>query len=246
MSDSQTDHDDQIALKKRARRRLIGAAVFATTAAVVLPMVMDREPPPALPNIELRIPAQEKGFVPPPTRAAVPTVAEPVPVADAAKPAVPAQAPSATPTKPADAPKAAEAAVAKAAAEPATKPKTVAEPAAKPKAESKPAPKVDEKKPGTAREGEARRAQAILDGQDKVADAPHVVLIGAFANPGNVENIRKKLSEMGIKVYTEALDSPQGKKTRVRAGPFPNREAAEKAAARMKSIGVGGVVAAKS
>ena len=51
--------------------------------------------------------------------------------------------------------------------------------------------------------------------------------------------------EIGIKVITEPLDSPEGKKTRVRAGPFASREAAEKALEKMKRIGVGGVVAAK-
>lgn len=73
-----------------------------------------------------------------------------------------------------------------------------------------------------------------------------MVLIGAFSNEANVANLRKKLGEQGIKVYTEALDSPQGKKTRVRAGPFPSREAAEKALDKMKRIGVSGVVTAKS
>ena len=52
-------------------------------------------------------------------------------------------------------------------------------------------------------------------------------------------------SELGVKVFTEPLDSPEGKKTRVRAGPFPNREAADKALDKMKRIGVNGVVAAK-
>jgi DedD protein len=232
MSDPLND-DDQIELKKRARRRLIGALVFATAAAVVLPMVMDKEPPPAQPHIDLRIPAQDKGFVPPPARPAVPSVAEPVPAQTAAEP------PKAVPAPP-EAPKVA--AVAK------PEPPVAEAPAAKP--EARPAPKAKpEAKPVAAAKGsEAQRAQAILNGQEvkPVAEAPHVVLIGAFANPGNVENLRKKLGELGIKVYTEPLDSPQGKKTRVRAGPFPSRDAAEKAAARMKAIGVGGVVAAKS
>ena len=92
---------------------------------------------------------------------------------------------------------------------------------------------------------EAKRAQALLDGKSgesaaAAGDGPHVVLIGAFSNPGNVQTLQKKLGELGLKVYTESLDSPQGKKTRVRAGPFPSREAAERAVARMKSIGVGG------
>ncbi len=72
-----------------------------------------------------------------------------------------------------------------------------------------------------------------------------MILIGAFANPANVKQLQSKISELGIKTYTEALDSPEGKKTRVRAGPFPNREAAEKALDKMKRIGVSGVVAAK-
>ncbi|MGL5632751.1 MAG: SPOR domain-containing protein, partial [Azovibrio sp.] len=73
----------------------------------------------------------------------------------------------------------------------------------------------------------------------------HVVLIGAFTNEGNVKNLKSKLGELSIPVYTEPLDSPQGRKTRVRAGPFPDRTAAEKALEKMKRIGVSGVVVAK-
>ncbi|MCL2525209.1 MAG: SPOR domain-containing protein [Betaproteobacteria bacterium] len=69
------------------------------------------------------------------------------------------------------------------------------------------------------------------------------MLIGAFANEANVRNLQSKLGELGIKMYTEPLDTPQGRKTRVRAGPFASREAAEKALERMKKIGVSGVVA---
>ena len=72
-----------------------------------------------------------------------------------------------------------------------------------------------------------------------------MILIGAFANPANVKQLQTKLGELGIKVYTEVLESPQGNKTRVRAGPFPNRDAADKALEKMKRIGVNGVVAAK-
>ena len=46
-------------------------------------------------------------------------------------------------------------------------------------------------------------------------------------------------------MFTEPLDSPQGKKTRVRAGPFTSREAADKALEKMKRIGVNGVVSGK-
>ena len=72
-----------------------------------------------------------------------------------------------------------------------------------------------------------------------------MILIGAFSNPANVKQLQTKIGELGIKVYTEPLDSPEGKKTRVRAGPFANRDAADKALEKMKRIGVNGVVAVR-
>ena len=117
----------------------------------------------------------------------------------------------------------------------------------------KPAEKAVDKAP--ADNSEAQRAAAILAGKpveprDKPAAAANgngqfVILIGAFANPANVKQLQSKIGEMGIKVFTEPLESPGGTKTRVRAGPFPNREAADKALEKIKRIGVNGVVAAK-
>ncbi|MDR3220495.1 MAG: SPOR domain-containing protein [Candidatus Accumulibacter sp.] len=73
-----------------------------------------------------------------------------------------------------------------------------------------------------------------------------MILIGAFSNPVNVKILQTKIGELGIKVYTEPLESPGGvKKTRVRAGPFASRAAAETALGKMKRIGVNGVIAAK-
>ncbi len=100
-------------------------------------------------------------------------------------------------------------------------------------------------------EAEAKRAAALLGAGKPEAAKPaaaagqHVILIGAFANPGNVKVLQTKLNEIGVKSYTENLDSPQGAKTRVRAGPFPSKEAAEKALDKMKKIGVNGIVSAK-
>jgi DedD protein len=47
---------DEDSLKRRARRRLIGAVALTTVVVVVLPMVLDKEPRPIDQNIELRIP----------------------------------------------------------------------------------------------------------------------------------------------------------------------------------------------
>jgi DedD protein len=235
--------DAQLPLKKRARRRLVGAIALAVLAAVVLPMVMDHAPQAPVQDVQIRIPGQEQApaFNPKTLAAkpAEPLVAAPTPVAKA-EPAV-----SEKPAAPVTAEKAA------------AKP---LDPAAKPVAKpEKPVEKTQEK-PALAPEKSAKngsddsqRAAALLAGKSAEASAPakavaggeHVILIGAFANPANVKQLQTKLGELGLKVYTETLDSPQGKKTRVRAGPFPSRDAADKALEKMKRIGVNGVVAAK-
>jgi DedD protein len=211
--------DDNLELKKRARRRLVGAAALALLAAVVLPMVMDQEPRPLNQDVQIQIPRQEgdnftaRPIAPreealPPVAASPDTPAEPVspgvtpPVRPAGTPAPQPPEPARTePTKP----EAAKAEVPK--AEP---PKSVP-PAA-----------------------EASRAEAILNGQAQ----SYVVQLGAYKDEANVASLRNKLKGEGFATYTEKVAD----KTRVRVGPYPSREAAEKAANRLRQLGLNGVV----
>lgn len=247
--------DADLQLKKRARRRLVGAVAFAGFAAVVLPMVMDQEPKQQVQEVQIRIPGQDQvPFNPKLNRPAKPESAE-----ASAKPAdKPAERGADKPVeKVASAEKTAEKKPEKTVEKPQDKPaeKAAEKPVEKPveKAPEKPSEKAKapEARSADKSSGEdAQRAAAILSGKH-VEHAPaagggqYVILIGAFANTGNVKVLQSKLGEMGIKVYTEPFDTPEGKKTRVRAGPFPNHEAAEKAAEKMKRIGVNGVIAAK-
>ena len=239
------ENDVQLQLKKRARRRLVGAVAFVSVVAVVLPMVMDHEPRQTVQDVEIRIPGQdEKPFAP---KFAVASTEK-------------------LPEKSVDLP------AAKAAVE-VPEPKTVVQPTArvletvKDKAVDKSAEKPVEKAPektlvkleklavkpvekATAKNDDAKRAASILGGQATEAktsakSGDYLILIGAFSNEANVKNLKAKLGEQGIKTFSEPLDTPQGKKTRVRAGPFTSREAADKALAKMQKIGVSGAVAAK-
>lgn len=249
------ENDAQQHLKKRARRRLVGAVFFASVVALVLPLLMDHDPRPPVQDVAIHIPGQDdKPFAP----ALVAVPLDGVPDRAAVDPA---PSPQSEPLeRPLPQPVQRDSGVSLSPAEmappvPPVKPvekspeKLPEKPAEKPAAEKKPEPV----KQADA-SSEAKRAAAILAGQFvDPAPAPasasggaHVILIGAFSNAGNVKNLQKKLGEMGIKTYTEALNSPQGNKTRVRAGPFPNREAAEKALEKMKRIGVSGVVAPRS
>lgn len=278
-----SDADAQLLLKKRARRRLVGAVAFVLFAAVVLPMVMDASPPLPTQEVQIRIPGQEQAiFAPQSVQTAkanadkAEAASEPASPSAAATPATPAPAAVASPaSSPSMAPTvvAATAAVAGAAvvaAKPADKAseKTAEKPVAKPadkvadKAPEKPADKRAADKPADkakpvdkndkkpeAHKGESDRAASILSGKPAAAAAAaggsHVILIGAYANPGNVKVLRSKLDQIGVKTYTETLTSPQGNKTRLRAGPFPSKDAADKALEKMKRIGVSGVVSAK-
>jgi DedD protein len=230
-------------LKKRARRRLVGAIFFVSVVAVVLPMVMDHEPRQTVQDVEIRIPGQdEKPFAP---KFAVAPVQRPA--------SKPAEVPAVPPVVAAPAPDVAEPVIKPAArvVEAAKDAKPAEKPAEKPTAKPEKTPEKPVEKPvEKPKADEAKRAAAILAGQaaeNKPAakNGEYLVLIGAFSNEANVKSLKAKLGEEGIKTFSEPLDTPQGKKTRVRAGPFASREAADKALEKMKRIGVSGVVAAK-
>ena len=71
--------DTDLLLKKRARRRLLGAVAFAGLAAVVLPMVMDDEPKQQVQDVQIRIPGQDQTpFTPKLNRPAKPEAVEEV------------------------------------------------------------------------------------------------------------------------------------------------------------------------
>ena len=89
---------------------------------------------------------------------------------------------------------------------------------------------------------DAARAASVLSGS---ADGEYVVQLGAYQEAGRVKLLLAKVKELGLPAYTEKVDTPQGPRTRVRAGPFPSKEAAGKAQERIKIIGVSGPVAPK-
>lgn len=59
MAEQSTSPDAELQLKKRARRRLVGAIALALLAVIILPMVMDSEPRPPSQDIQVRIPSRD-------------------------------------------------------------------------------------------------------------------------------------------------------------------------------------------
>jgi DedD protein len=200
-------------VRRKGRRRLIGAFAIVVAMVVFLPMLLDPAPRQQRQDMSLAIPAKDAvaPLPPPPERPAAKDDAR--------------QAPSGEPPKAApDIPKAA------APAEP-----------AKPVATIPPAPV-----PAKAAAAPVTTAAVAEPAPAKAAEAPKVegfaVQIGAFKDDARLKQARDKLVAAKFKHYTELISTSSGDLTRLRAGPYPTREAADKAAQQLKRSGVDGKV----
>jgi len=109
------------------------------------------------------------------------------------------------------------------------------------KIEAKVEPKAVSKPDSNPPQGD--KAQALLDGKDPAksatpAAARYTVQVGAFADGQKAQEARTVLEKAGIRTYTQVVVTADGKRTRVRIGPFPSRAEADKAAARVREAGV--------
>ena len=174
------ESQDVNALKRRGRRRLVGAIALVLAAVIVLPWIFDQNPRQA-PPVSVRIPNEDDS------------------------PFLSKVAPKPPPPLP---------------AEKALKPEAAAAPAqaAKPEAKPVPPPPVDER----------ARAEAAL------ANAQFVVPVGAYADAAKVT---AKLKAAKLPYFTEPVATAKGSVTRVRAGPFASRSAAEKAQEQLRALG---------
>ncbi|MEO8102112.1 MAG: SPOR domain-containing protein [Betaproteobacteria bacterium] len=206
----------ELELKRRGRRRLIGAITIGLLAIVFLPMVFDREPkraglPMKVQDISVQVPSKE-GQPPLAAPSAAPIV---VP---ATAPAVPEPSTPAV----ADAPKAVAApGKGKVAAPPVLPPPVVKEPAKAVAKADKPA-KADSPSPA-----------------DKSGFA---VQLGVFSDADNAKQVIAKMKEARLSVYTENIPIKSGNATRVRVGPFASRDKADAALAQVKLAGTDGKI----
>jgi len=221
--------DEELQLKQRARRRLVGAIVLATAAAVVLPMVLDSEPKPLSQNVDIQIPSPDSGeFKPKSSRSAS---------SAAAKPALPEPSKSAPPS-PGSSPQPAAAPVAGMAGP--VPPTTSAEKAGTGESPRTPAARAAKDSAKSASK------ESAPDKEHATASAgTYAVQVAALADARKVKELEKQMAGAGLKTYTEVVNTQAGEVTRVRAGPYASREAAEKARAQLKQAGLDGKIVQK-
>jgi DedD protein len=64
------------------------------------------------------------------------------------------------------------------------------------------------------------------------------VQVGAFTDAVATREARAKVEKLGLKTYTQVVETPSGKRTRVRVGPFVTRDEADRASTRLKASGL--------
>lgn len=212
--------DEELQLKKRARRRLVGAIVLVTAVAVVLPMILDSEPKPVTQSINIQIPSPEAGVL----------SAKPAPLKPAEKPAIAA-------------PAVAEPAPPKAETKTEPKPEIKPEAAVITKAEPKVAP-TPQAAPESAPAKPASKAESAVKTKAPASGA-FVIQVAALSDAARAKELQAKIAGGGLKAYTEVVQTATGPVTRVRVGPYASREAAEKARPALQRLQLDGKVIPK-
>ena len=121
----------------------------------------------------------------------------------------------------------------------------LADNAAAPAAASRPAPVAHVVLPPPAA---TPSPAAILAGapaakpSEPAAGGRFVVQVGAFLDDAKVREARGKVEKLGMKTYTQPVDTPTGKRVRVRVGPFATKAEADRSASRLKGDGLQAVV----
>lgn len=65
-----------------------------------------------------------------------------------------------------------------------------------------------------------------------------VVNVGLFADPANARRVQERLAEARLPVVVDPVESSRGTLSRVRVGPFADKAQAEKAAAKVRALGL--------
>lgn len=228
--------EEELQLRKRARRRLIGAIALVTIVAVFLPMVLDHEPKPVSQDVSIQIPSPNAGTF---TSKIVPVVPRTSDTKSRDKPrselstkheatAVPAAGSAADAAPPAYDTEAAPP-VKAAPPKPMAQPKTVSKP---PKSEAVPIA--------------AEKPKAPDQTPPEVKDSGvFVVQVAALNDADKARQMQEQIAAAGVKSYTEVVPTTKGSVTRVRAGPFASRDEAEKVRDKLKGMGLTGNIAPK-
>lgn len=220
----------QQAARASARRRLMGAAVLLAMGVTGFPMLFETQPRPLPVDLPIMLPEGSGRKLSP--GATAPALPKPPPDAGvesasagqaAVAPmagAVPASA-SGVPGRAVDLPSPSSSAAA---------PAKASTPAARVAEAASPLPAASRSAPAVKPQLAAVEAAA--------STGRFVVQVGAYNDAERLRAARQKLEKLGHKSYTQDVETPSGKRTRVRLGPFPTRNEADAVATQVRASGM--------
>lgn len=259
---SNTPAESVEVIRKRARHRLMGSVILVLGAVVGLPLLFDSQPRPVAIDTPIVIPdrnqvaplASPSAVVKPaaPSKEVVVEAADSAPVTtgkstvanvaalDPHEEVVTKDTKNSAKPEAKPEPKSEVKPESKPESKAETKPTTKAENKPENKTEPKAVTKTDSKDVAKDSAKDSAKAKALLDGKEapKSGDTVvrSVVQVGAFAEMAKVKEARAKLESAGFKTYTQDVETKDGKRTRVRVGPFASKEEADKAAEKIRKL----------
>lgn len=215
-------NEQELILKKRARRRLVGAIALVLLMIIILPQVLQ----------DRALLAQQE-----PIKITMPVVTYPVSQEPLSQEAAGDEQRNTVAIVSDD--KVPEF------KEPVTEPIAIKTP------ENKPTKDVDNKNQMTAAivpQAEKKVAVKVPEASkapSQVAIKPQesfTVQVGVYSDIDNVKRLQEQLKQAGFSTHTEKVKTPKGDSLRLKAGNFNSREDAVAALAKIKAIGLSGIV----
>ncbi len=213
--------------RARARHRLIGAAVLVLIGVIVFPLLFETQPRPVAVDIPIEIPRKESA--PPLVMPERKPATSRVPISEtmsseAVAEVVDEPIRDATLTRPEI-----------------VTPTVSSSPSLPATANARNAPLSPAWVPppgvSTSHAEPSSRAEAAED------KAPRfIVQAGAFSENSAAREVRGKVEKLGLKTFVQVAETSDGKRIRVRVGPFGSRDEAEKVLARVKAAGISAAV----
>jgi len=225
--------EEELLLRKRARRRLVGAIILVLVSIIVLPAIFDEPKPDDEPHeIAINLPGVDRSTI-------VPSIEQRTQESLSDMSAT-TELPNEPEIHTQDIEKIIEAHSYESGGIPI--------PGVKPKLDKRPTEILSANNASSARSANTPAAAASVAETTKASQTSSdstkgfVVQLGAFSDQSKARQQHANLVSSGFNAYTETLKVDNKEVTRVRIGPFMTRGAADSELKKLKNIGLDGVI----
>ncbi|SDX91370.1 SPOR domain-containing protein [Nitrosomonas sp. Nm33] len=227
--------EEEALLRKRARRRLVGAVTLVILSVVFLPMILDNEPKQEQQEVDILIPSEDLLSESSPWMMPGESADHDSNASTKSGEPLPFSVPEFTQTD-----------------NESTELYSTSRipiPSSKPRL-NKPAiqtnkPTIQAARPESIQQATRPETTQAAKPEPPKAEGTFVIQLGAFADPTKAKQQQQNLAASGVDAYIETIKVGSNEMVRVRVGPFPTRKAAEEGYEKLKKMGLSGVVTSR-